>query len=288
MEMLQQRVYGILGGDKRQIYLARAMAADGHEVRVSCLERGEGLDSLPQVGPEKLAADCDCILLPLPATKDGKTLNTPLSEVEIPLDDNFAVLFSGKKVYGGMMEKLLKTSPLWDSVSAFDYYAREELLTGNAFLTAEGALGLAIAEYEGALNSSRILVTGFGRIGKALCMGLKGIGARVYCAARKLSDLTAIRAMGCTPMRYEDLKDAYDVIFNTVPTEVLTAQRLSCQRPDTLLIELASKPGGIDLKAARRLGLRVKEAPSLPGRMSPRAAGELIKDTIYHLIEETA
>ena len=285
--MLQQSVIGILGGDKRQIYLARAMAADGLDVRVSCLERGEGLDSLPHAGLEKLAADCDCILLPLPATKDGKTLNTPLSEVEIPLDDNFAVLFSGKKVYGGMMEKLLRTSPLWEGVSAFDYYTREELLTGNAFLTAEGAIGLAIQEYEGALNSSRILVTGFGRIGKALCMGLKGLGAQVYCAARKPQDLTMIRAMGCTPMGYEDLKEAYDVIFNTVPAPVLTAPRLSCQRPDTLLIELASKPGGMDLEAAHRLGLRVCDAPSLPGRMSPRAAGELIKDTIYHMIQET-
>lgn len=285
--MLQQRVYGILGGDERQIYLARGMAADGYEVLVSCLERGKGLDALPHAGPEKLAADCDCILLPLPVTKDGKTLNAPLSEVEIPLDDSFAALFSGKIVCGGMMEKLLKTSPLWDSVLVYDYYSREELLTGNAFLTAEGALGLAIGEYEGALNSSRILVTGFGRIGKALCMGLKGLGAQVYCAARKPQDLTMIRAMGCTPMGYEDLREAYDVIFNTVPAPVLTAQRLSCQRPDTLLIELASKPGGIDLEAARRLGLRVCDAPSLPGRMSPRAAGELIKDTIYHMIQET-
>ena len=284
--MLQQMVYGILGGDKRQIYLARAMASDGLDVRISCLERGEGTDTLEQVGHEKLIADCDVILLPLPVTKDGKTLNTPLSEVQIPLDDNFAVLFSGKRVYGGMMEKLLKTSSLWDSVSAFDYYVREELLVGNAVLTAEGAIGMAIQEYEGALNSSRILVTGFGRIGKALCLSLKGLGAQVDCAARKAADLTAIRALGCTPVRYEEIRDAYDVIFNTVPAQVLTAQRLSCQRPDTLLIELASQPGGMDLEAAHRLGLRVCDGPSLPGRMSPRAAGELIRDTIYHMIQE--
>ena len=276
-----------MGGDERQLYLARAMAADGLDVRVSCLEQGEGIDALEQVGPEKLAADCDLILLPLPVTKDGKTLNTPLSQVKIPLDDNFAVLFPGKTVYGGMMEKLLKTSPLWDSVSAYDYYTREELLIGNAVLTAEGAVGMAIQEYEGALNSSRVLVTGFGRIGKALCLSLKGLGAQVCCCARKEADLTAIRALGCIPVRYEEVKDAYDVIFNTVPAQVLDAQRLSCQRPDTLLLELASRPGGMDLEAAHKLGLRVIEAPSLPGRMSPRAAGELIRDTVYHIMQET-
>ena len=285
--MLQKGVFGVLGGDKRQIYLARAMAADGVEVRVSCLEQGEGLDTLEQVGYEKLMADCDIILLPLPVTRDGETLNTPLSRVRIPLDDDFATRLSSKTVYGGMMEKLLKTSPLWDSISAFDYYTREELLVGNAFLTAEGAIGMAIQEFGGALNSSRILVTGFGRIGKALCLSLKGLGVQVDCSARKAADLAAIRALGCTPVRYEEIKDAYDVIFNTVPAEVLTAPRLSCQRPDTLLIELASQPGGMDREAAGRLGLRVCDAPSLPGRMSPRAAGELIKDTIYHMIEET-
>ena len=285
--MLQKGVFGVLGGDKRQIYLARAMAADGVEVRVSCLEQGEGLDTLEQVGYEKLMADCDIILLPLPVTRDGETLNTPLSRVRIPLDDDFAARLSSKTVYGGMMEKLLKTSPLWDSISAFDYYTREELLVGNAVLTAEGAIGMAIQEFDGALNSSRILVTGFGRIGKALCLSLKGLGVQVDCSARKAADLAAIRALGCTPVRYEEIKDAYDVIFNTVPAPVLTAPRLSCQRPDTLLIELASQPGGMDREAAERLGLRVCDAPSLPGRMSPRAAGELIRDTIYHMIEET-
>ena len=282
-----QGVIGVLGGDKRQLYLARAMAADGYDVRISCLEQGEGIDTLTQAGPEKLAADCDVILLPLPVTKDGKTLNTPLSEVKIPLDHNFAALFSEKTVYGGMMEKLLNTSPLWESISAFDYYTREELLLGNAVLTAEGAIGMAIQEYEGAISGSRVLVTGFGRIGKALCLSLKGLGARVDCCARRPADLTAIRALGCAPVRYEEVADAYDLIFNTVPAEVLTAQRLSCQRPDTLLIELASQPGGIDLEAAGRLGLQVREAPSLPGRMSPRAAGELIRDTIYHMMQET-
>lgn len=277
---------GVLGGDRRQLYLARSIAADGYPVYISRLELGEEEEDPVSLEPEELAKRCRVILLPLPATRDGAFLNAPLSGKELPLDDGFASLFLGKTVYGGMMEKLYATSELWGSVEAYDYYAREELTVGNAFLTAEAALGLAIGEYEGALGGSRCLVTGFGRIGRALCSFLKGLGARVDCCARKAEDLTEIGAMGLRPLQYRELKEPYDLIFNTVPARVLGAQQLSHQRRDTLIIELASQPGGLDLEAAHRLGLRVKSAPSLPGKMSPKAAGELIKETVYNMMEE--
>lgn len=279
--------FGVLGGDRRQLYFARSVAADGYPVYISCLGRDEEGAGVPSLEPEELFLRCSTIILPLPVTKDGKTLNAPFAQQAVPLDDVFASRFIGKTVYGGMMERLYETSELWGSVNSFDYYAREELMVGNAFLTAEGAVGVAISEYEGALNGSHCLVTGFGRIGKALCLALKGLGARVDCCARKAEDLTAIRALGCRPLQYRELKESYDLVFNTVPAPVLTAQPLSRQRQDTLFIELASQPGGIDLEAAKRLGLRVKNAQSIPGRMSPRTSGELIKEAIYNMMEES-
>ena len=284
--MDHNNTFGIVGGDQRQIYLARSIAADGYPVWISCLENGKEAAGLPAAGLKELLDRCSVVIRPLPVTRNGKTLNTPFSEEEIVLDDSFASLFLGKTVYGGMMEKLYRSSEVWGKLDSHDYYAREELMVGNAFLTAEGAIGMAIREFDGALNGSRCLVTGFGRIGKALCLGLKGLGAQTDCCARRAADLTAIRSLGCNPLRYHELRDAYDVVFNTVPAPVLTAQALARQRPDTLLLELASYPGGIDLEAAKRLKLRVLDAPSLPGRMSPKAAGELMKETIYHMIEE--
>lgn len=284
--MSYHSAFGVLGGDRRQLYLARSIAADGYPVSISALEQGEEAAGLSSLEPEELVRKCDLIILPLPATRDGKKLNTPLSEKELLLNDDFAAMFLGKTVYGGMLEKLYESSELWGSVEACDYYAREELTVGNAFLTAEGALGLAIEEYEGALCGARCLVTGFGRIGKALCRDLLGLGAQVDCCARKAEDLISIRALGCRPLQYRELTEAYDLIFNTVPSRVLCAQQLSRQRADTLIIELASQPGGIDLEAAARLHLRVKNAPSVPGRMSPKAAGELIKETVYNMMEE--
>lgn len=278
--------FGIVGGDQRQIYLARSIAGDGYPVYLSCLEQGEGAKDLPSLELPELAGRCGTVILPLPVTRDGRFLNAPLSKREIPLDDEFASLFMGKNVYGGMMEKLYQSSEVWGSVSCRDYYSREELMIGNAFLTAEGAIGAAIREYEGAINGSHCLVTGFGRIGKALCLGLRGLGASVDCCARKASDLTTIRALGCRALFYRQIDGGYDLIFNTVPARVLTALPLSKQRAGTLVFELASQPGGVDLEAARRLGLRVRDLPSIPGRMSPKTSGELIKEAVYNMMEE--
>ena len=40
------------------------------------------------------------------------------------------------------------------------------------------------------------------------------------------------------------------------------------------------------LEAAEAAGVRVLLAPSLPGRMSPKASGELIQEAVYHMLRE--
>ena len=279
--------FGLLGGDYRQIYLARAILRENYPVYLSCLEKAQGVGDMEMLGLRELLRRCQVIILPLPATRDGRYLNTPLSNVEIWLDDDFAGLFAGKTVLGGMMQKL--DSRLWEKADCRDYYTREELVMGNAYLTAEGAIGLAVAEYPGAIGGANCLVTGFGRIGKALCGMLRGMGGRVFCAARKAQDLTAIRAMGCVPVTYAELGGDYELVFNTVPAQVLTQaalEKIAGESPGALLIELASQPGGIDLEAAGSLGLRVLAAGSLPGKMSPKASGELIKQTVFNMLAE--
>lgn len=277
--------FGIVGGDLRQVYLAKSLMAEGRAVLSACLENAS--PGLAQSSLERLSAECGVIVLPLPATRDGLTLNAPFSTREIPLSDSFARLFSGKLVFGGMLGKLTATSDLWRAADCRDYYQREELVAGNAYLTAEGAVGLAIQEYRGGLGGARCLVTGYGRIGKALCGMLRGMGARVFCSARKAADLTAIRASGYEALTYGELGERFDIIFNTVPAQVLGEKALGAQGEDTLVMELASPPGGVDLEAAGRLGVRVLPAPSLPGRVAPKASGELIKEAICNIIAES-
>ena len=54
---------------------------------------------------------------------------------------------------------------------------------------------------------------------------------------------------------------------------------------DALILDLASKPGGVDWDAAQALGRRVVWALSLPGKTAPFTAGEIIAKTILHMLE---
>ena len=280
--------FGVIGGDKRQIALAESIAADGYNVYTFGFDLAPEIKGAKEVQLSDAALICDCIILPLPVTHDGCHLNAPFCSEQILLDHSFASFFRSKKVYGGMMDQLYQTSDIWDEIDTSDYNSREEFAIRNAGVTAEGSIEIAMREYPGALGKSKCLVAGYGRIGKALSWMLRGIGADVTVSARSQKDFAWIDVFGYHGVHTAKLceKDRYDIIFNTVPALTFTRRVLSRIPSDTLMIELASAPGGIDCKAAEKLGIRVIQGPSLPGRAAPKAAGEIIKNTIYNMMEE--
>ena len=171
----------------------------------------------------------------------------------------------------------------------FDYFRREELAVANAVPTAEGAVQLAMEELPITLHGARVLVVGFGRVGKLTAHRFRALGARVSVAARKWEDLAWAEAYGYAPEHLEGLDEclcAYDLVVNTAPARVLDADRLAQLEPDCLVIDLASRPGGVDMEAASELGVRVIWALSLPGKVAPVTAGKILRDTICHILCE--
>lgn len=109
--------------------------------------------------------------------------------------------------------------------------------------------------------------------------------------ARKFADLAWIRALGYEPLPIVALKDRdamseFEMVFNTVPAVILTEEILANLRGECLVVDLASKPGGVDFETARRLGLRTVWALSVPGKVAPITAGCIIRDTILNILEE--
>ncbi len=139
------------------------------------------------------------------------------------------------------------------------------------------------------LHGARVLVIGAGRLGKVLCMQLKGLGANVSVAARKYADLSWAKVWGCVPQRSDQLKGwlcAYDLVVNTVPAPLLGREELADLKSGCLVIDLASKPGGVDFAAAAELGVKVVWALSLPGKVAPVTAALAIKDAVYNILSE--
>ncbi len=256
----------ICGGDKRQKYMYEYMREKGLKVSTFALFYND----LNDVSDIK---KFDVVILPVPVTRDGVYLN---SERKVMLKDILSVLCDGQVVLGG-------ACPHMDVI---DYYLDEDFQTQNAIPTAEGALQVAMENTDITINGSHCAVMGYGRIGKILSSMLKNMGAVVTVCARNPKDLSMAKALGFETEHINRLTDMgkFDIIFNTVPKIVMDGEILSNTKSDVVLIELASKPYGIDLDAAQQLGRKIIVASGLPGKVAPKTAGKILCDVILDIL----
>ena len=284
------KVFSVIGGDIRFIRVAERLAQQGFLVLTAGL--GEDLKEsgiLKICSTEYAVKNSDYIILPLPITSDNLYINTPDSDTKITIDEVTANLSPKQVVFGGKVSKNLAETITAIGAECEDYLEREDFAVQNAIPTAEGSISIAMQEMSRTIYQSRCLVTGYGRIAKILGRYLQSLGAFVTIAARKTSDIVWAEAQGHHAIHTKDiLKDGqrYDLIFNTVPSMLFDGEKLQCIDNDCIIIDLASKPGGVDFDVAAELGLNVIWALSLPGKVAPISAGDIIYNTIMTIISE--
>lgn len=157
--------------------MARMLAGDGFAVSTLGLVSGD----------EKEAgiASAEALLFPYPfAVRDGRvptltglTLH-PEDVLESARPD--AVLLAG----AGLGACLEAPETRAKRFRMFLYESSPTFLDRNADLSAEGALVQAMGRTGDALPDMTVLVTGYGRVGRALAAKLKMLGADVWVAAR--------------------------------------------------------------------------------------------------------
>lgn len=170
-------------------------------------------------------------------------------------------------------------------------YGREPaFLEENGRITAENALCFAMTRRMRTIRGCDALVVGWGNIGKPLAALLRAVGAgSVAVAARREESLRDAKAQGFTAFDSKELAGRvgdFDLIFNTAPEPVFPQEVLEEVGPQALLIDLASKPGGVDWEAAQDLGVRAIPALGLPGKMTPVSAAAAIRNIVYALCRE--
>lgn len=273
---MNMRTFMVLGGDNRNLELANLLKRDGHKVSISHIDGMNFQESSIIIGP-------------LPLSYDGYTLNAPFHSEKINLEDILTNMKIDQVFIAGNINNEFISKAQDKGITIIDYYKREDIQVLNAVLTAEGAIKLAIEHTPITIHNSNTLVLGFGRIGKILSKMLHGIGGNVFVAARKYEDIAWIRNYGYTPILLWQL-DKYihrmDMVFNTIPAMVLNKELLTKLDKEALIIDLASKPGGVDFLAAEELGIKTIHALGLPGKTAPVSAARIIKETIYNIIEE--
>lgn len=290
--MIQKLKFAFIGGDPRQLEVIFRFAQQGCQV----LTYGFDNSPFPKdfsiqncINLSTCIADANIIVLPFPYTSDNRTIITSFSPFAINILDIIQQISSTQILLAGRVDKQLLELANMYNVNLIDYGNREELLIQNAIPTVEAALEIAIKETPITIHNSHCLVMGYGRIGTLLAKDLHALGAKTFVSARKQKDLSWISANGYTGIPFPELIhhiNTFDIIFNTVPETVLDSQLLNEIKSSTLIIDLASKPGGVNFEEAKKLEKKVVWALSLPGKTAPKTAGEIIYNTINNILAE--
>jgi len=171
-------------------------------------------------------------------------------------------------------------------ITAVEYLTLQDFKEKNGILTAEAALAVARENTDFSICSARTLVIGSGCIALPLISRLKACGAFVTVAARNTAALNKLRLEGISTCELCFLEGEFDLIFNTVPSQVLSREVLSRLNPSAVIIDLASLPGGLDTQSAEERGFKVVQALALPGKYMPRTAAKIIFDTVSAFVRE--
>lgn len=288
LDMNIQKKITFLGGDARQKIAASKLSAEGYTVLTFYgAENDEASESL-----ESAINSSDVIVLPLPASVDGISLNAPFLQNEKIILLKIAELIpSGKLVVGGRIPEGFFAALTKNDIRVIDYFKSEAFQIENAYTTSEAALSIAMNNLKRNIRGASFAVTGYGRIARTLTELLLNMGANVCVLARKESDLVWARLAGAKIKHLDEkavmsLQKGYDIIFNTVPSWLFFEKFLSGLDKNTLIIDLASSPGGVDVSAAKKLSSRVLWASSLPGKYAPESAGEIIAACIKDMVSE--
>ncbi len=274
----------IIGGDKRQKYLGEYLKKCGNSVELYGIydwdDDSERLKSL--IAPESV------IILPLPMSKNGKTVFMPFSKREVPLSRIAHLASSENKVFGGMFPEDFSRVLQEKKIPFYDYYD-STFISENAYLTAFGTLKIILEHIDFAITCGSFAVTGYGRVGRETAELLKKLSCDVTVFARSEEALTNASLRGCKAEKLSHLEkyaDKFDIIINTVPQRIIGAEILKKMKPDCKIIEVAYAPFVVTTAAAEKYSVRLIKAPGLPGKYTPKTAGELIGKKIVKILQK--
>ena len=287
--MINNKTILVLGGDSRQTYIAKRLKDKGHDVYCFGFNIYDNSELKKISSLADIKGKIDVLVLPIISSNDDRTVNAPFYDGEITLDDAISTMKPHSIVVGGNLSKSLRTLFFEHGHFSVDYYIRDELKIKNCIPTAEGALSIAIEEMPSTVAGSKVLIIGFGRVAKACAKLFKALESDVSVSARNLNAFAWAELYGYESIDIDKIDvylSEFDLIINTVPAKILDRKKLSKINKNALVIDLASKPGGVDFDNARQLGLKTIWALSLPGKVAPVTSGHIIADTILNILDE--
>ncbi|GER65675.1 dipicolinate synthase subunit A [Weizmannia acidilactici] len=290
--MLTGLQIAIIGGDARQLEVIRKLA--DLDARISLIGF-EQLDFVYSgVTKEKFKdinfAEMDCIILPITGTAGDGKIELIFSNEEVVLTEDILVetppYFT---IYTGISNEYLNQLAKKADRRLVKLFERDDVAIYNSIPTVEGTIMMAIRHTEFTIHGSNVAVLGLGRVGMSIARAFHHLGARVKVGARKSENLARITEMGLKPFHLKQLEQEVkdiDICINTIPHLIVNASVIQKMPAHTLILDIASKPGGTDFRYAEKRGIKALLAPSLPGIVAPKTAGRILGNVLAQLIEE--
>ena len=287
--------YGILGGDFRNVELVKLLAKEKNIVYTYGLEKeiqkleSDNIIICDDIGELQ---DTDIVITAIPLSKDNININMPLNIYgkESKIDEALKVMNNKLIFTGSVSSEILRKFKLYN-IEILDIMKNEEFAVLNAIPTAEETIRIIIDNTKKVIHNTNCLIMGYGRIGKVLAKKLNSLSVKVECLVSDNIEKTWCRVEGYNYIEFENIKNKsdllkkYDIIINTIPKIILTDE-LKEIRKDTLIIDLASKPYGIDRNIVKQENLNFIEALGLPGKSAPTTVAENMYELIKNVLVE--
>jgi dipicolinate synthase subunit A len=290
--MLTGMQIAVIGGDARQLEVIRKLTEQDAKLWLIGFEQ---LDhAFSGAVKEKMEdvdfSEIDAIILPVPGTNLKGEVETIFSnEIVFITEELLAKTPPNCTIYSGISNAYLNGITKKTNRKLIQLFERDDVAIYNSIPTVEGTIMMAIQHTDFTIHGSKVVVLGLGRVGMSVARTFQALGAKVKVGARRSEHLARITEMALHPFHLDQLKDEIkdvDICINTIPVEVVTASVIAQMPSHTLIIDLASKPGGTDFRYAEKRGIKALLAPGLPGIVAPKTAGKILANVLSQLLTD--
>ena len=290
--MLTDMQIAIIGGDARQLEVIRKLTELDAKLSLIGFEQldhaftGANKEKIDEVDFSLI----DAIILPVSGTTLDGHVDTIFSNEKVNLLEEMVMktpehctIFSG--ITNPYLDDLINKTKRHHVL----LFSRDDVAIYNSIPTVEGTIMMAIQHTDITIHGSNVVVLGLGRVGMSVARTFHLLGSKVKVGARKTEHIARITEMGLSPFHLDELSNYVsdtDILINTIPHLIVTAKVIAKMPVQTLIIDLASKPGGTDFRYAEKRGIKALLAPSLPGIVAPKTAGNILANVLSNLLEE--
>lgn len=289
--MLTNLHIAVVGGDARQLEIIRKLLELGAKISIV----GFDLLNTGYIGANQLKIDeiefssLHALILPVGGTSPTGEVATTFSNENVILKHDYLIQTPKNFViYTGISNDYLDKVETDLNRKLIRIFDRDDIAIYNSIPTVEGTLMMAIQNTDFTIHGSKTIVLGLGRTGMSVTRAFHGLGAKVSVGVHRPEHLARAIEMGVEGFYTDNLVNEIhraDIVINTVPKQIITSQVISNMQSHSVIIDLASKPGGTDFRYAEKRGIKAILALSLPGLVAPKTAGGILANILVDLLK---